>query len=500
MKKTILIITSLFVFAVGSVSAQYNETNNLFYFSQRSPEANQLNPAFFPSNNAFYLKLPTVGFQFGFPLALSDMIYYDEASDKNIISFDRMLNTLNNSSQFRLGVDANILGFGFRIHNLFLDFNTQLRFNFNLGLPVDLLNFLTTGNVDNNNEVISEITLIDGDFFNTQAYLETSLGAGYKLPILPLTIGAHVKLLSGLFNMQMDNTKITFNTSQEFDTVSAHMYYELMAASFAEMDTTGGPLAIPGNMINNLVAHPMDAVKALFDMGGNTGIAFDIGAKYDLGPFTFSASINDLTAGIHWQRNILGFVPEGGMVPIDFGGLDMNELLDNGTFNLDTLSNYISSQLDKMKMQVTEDATDYWYSIPTKLNVAATANLGILKAGVLFHGQWDRGLISKKNAFELDLGDNVKNTFRFNTTISAGLNLFNWAELILATSIVSDGNKISPLNPGLGFIFTPATILQTYFMLDYASSIYLAEMKAFNVKFGFNILIGGGGRRKVLGF
>ena len=500
MKKSLILMASLFVLATGGASAQYSETNNLFYFSQRSPESNMLNPAFFPSSNTFFLKLPTVGVQFGLPLAFSDMVYYDPESDMNVISYDYMLENLQNNSQFRLGADVNLLGFGFRVHNLFFDFNTQLHFNLNLGLPVDILSFLAKGNVDANNQPIPEVMLLDGDFFNTQAYLETSVGAGYTLPFIPLTVGAHVKMLSGLFNMQMDNTRVTFNTSEGFDTVSAHVYYEIMASSIAPVDTTGGVTAIPGNMINSMVQHPMDIVKSLFDLNGNTGLAFDIGAKYQLGPFTFSASINDLTAGIHWQRNIVGFVPEGGMVPIDMNGLDLNEFIDNGSINVDTLGKYFKEQLKKMNPKLVTDANDYWFSIPTKMNLATTVNLGILKAGVLFHGQWDRGLMSRKNVTQLDWDDNVKNTFRFNTTISAGLNLFNWAELILASSVVSDGNKISPLNPGLGFIFTPGTFFQTYFMLDYASSIYLADMKAFNIKAGFNILIGGGGKRRILGF
>ena len=94
----------------------------------------------------------------------------------------------------------------------------------------------------------------------------------------------------------------------------------------------------------------------------------------------------------------------------------------------------------------------------------------------------------------------MQNTFRYNTTLSVGLNLFNWIELIAASSVVYDGQKLSPLNPGLGLIFTPATVLQTYFFVDYASSIHLVDMKAFNIKFGMNILIGRGGKHRVLGF
>ena len=141
----------------------------------------------------------------------------------------------------------------------------------------------------------------------------------------------------------------------------------------------------------------------------------------------------------------------------------------------------------------TTDA-DYWFSIPTKINLGASFSFAkILRAGLLFHGQFDRGLLSQRNKYELDLTGDIKNTFRFNTTLSFHANLFNWAEVIIGSSIVYDGKKINPLNPGIGLVFTPATAFQVYLMADYVSSIYLVEAKAFNVKFGLNLLFGMGG-------
>lgn len=500
MKKHITLLATLFAMAVGSASAQYSETNNLFYFAQRTPQSNQLNPALFPSSNSFYLQLPSVGAQFGMPLAFNDFVYYDPEQDLNIIDVNRTLDKLTENNQFRLGMDVNLLGFGLRIRNLFVDFNTQLHYNLNVGVPMTLFNTLLTGNVNDDGSAILVDTLLDGSLFNMQAYLETSIGAGYTLPIIPLTVGVHAKLLSGIMNVQTDNTLVTLETDDEFNDVTARIYYELMGASAVKLDEADNINDMLSSMTQNLT-NISDIAKSMFDLSGNTGLAFDIGAKYEFGPLTISASINDLSAGIHWQKNLIGFAPKGGAVPIEFSGLDLEYLLENGSFNLDTLGKYFNEQLEKMSPQtISGEGNDYWYSIPTKMNLAATANLGILKAGILFHGQFDRGLLSKKNIRELDLSGNVKNTFRFNTTLSAGINLFNWAELIVASSVVSDGKKISPLNPGVGFIFTPATVLQTYVMLDYASSIYFSGMKAFNVKAGLNVLIGRGGKRKIMGF
>ena len=139
---------------------------------------------------------------------------------------------------------------------------------------------------------------------------------------------------------------------------------------------------------------------------------------------------------------------------------------------------------------------DYWFSIPTKINFGASFNFAkMLRAGLLLHGQFDRGLLSKKN--KLDLGPDVINTFRFNTTLSFGANLFNWFEVTAGTSFVYDGNKFNFFNPGVGLVFTPGTAIQLYLIGDYVSSIYLVQAKSFNVKFGVNLLFGNGGGNRI---
>ena len=75
MKKTsVLLLLALAMLGMGTASAQFNATNNLFYHTFRTPQSNQLNPAFFPTRNSFYLQLPTVGMQFGSPLAINPLM------------------------------------------------------------------------------------------------------------------------------------------------------------------------------------------------------------------------------------------------------------------------------------------------------------------------------------------------------------------------------------------------------------------------------------------
>lgn len=491
MKKTIIILTALLMLA-GGANAQfsYNETNNLFYHTQRTPQTNMLNPALFPTNNSFYLQLPEFGFQIGIPMTMKDMIYYDATQDANIININNVLDKLTSDNPFRLGVDINVLGFGFKAGQLFFDFNTRIKTSINLALTGNIINAMLNGNMDENGNAISTVNLVDGNLFNAQSYIETSLGAGYTFPSFPLTLGAHVKLLSGIFSVQTENTNVTIETADDFSKVTARVYYQMMASAAFPLDTANG--------ISDIGSHVGDIVKNMFNpFSGNAGLAFDFGVRYDLGPFSFSASINDLSAGIHWQNNVSAVVPRGGVGVFEFSGLELSDIISNNNMSMDSL-NGIADKVTDLFPNYIQDSGDYWYNVPTKINLAASFNfLKMMRAGILLHGQFDRGLLSKKNVTTFDLGNDVINTFRFNTTASLGINLFNWAEMIVASSVVYNGEKVDLFNPGIGFIFTPATVLQTYVMADYVNSIYPSQIKAVNIKFGANLLIGNGGKKKI---
>ncbi len=481
MKKNILFLALGMVALCTQSRAQlsYSETNHLFYHTLRTPQSTLDNVALFPTNNTFYIMFPGVDLQFSGPLKFNDVVYYDNTTNRTLINLDTIFKSMNESNDFHVGASVNLFGFGFKAGNNFITFNTRLVNNVNMCLPTETINTILHGNIDENNAVIPEIEMLNGDILNVTSYLETGIGYARYIPSIDLTVGARVKLLYGVANVQTDNTKIVFNSNT--DSLSANLYYEIQSSTFAPYDT--------------------NQKKFIFNVGdilsnANTGLSFDLGAKYDFGPFTFSFAINDLTAGIHWKHNVTTWKPQAGQGVITFNGLDVSTMLNNGVFSTDSLSNYLKEQFESMK-PTQENEGDYWFSIPTKLNIGASYSFAkILRLGLLLHGQFDRGLLCKSSN-KLDLS--IANTFRFNTTLSLGANLYNWAEVIVGSSVVHDGSGWDFFNPGIGIVLTPATVFQLYFMADYISSFYLIESKAFNLKFGINLLFGKGGRSKVYG-
>ena len=479
MKQRLATLALLFLACLGTANAQFNATNNLMYHSFRTPYSNQLNPALFPTNSTVYVTLPSFGLSFGSPLAASDIVHLDTTSSGEVITvidIDSMLDAMNQNNSFRFGAAFNLFGFGFKVNNMFFNAGLTMHNNINVGLPISTINALRYGNVDANGNAINEITLVDGDLLNFTNYLEFSVGGGYKFEPINLTVGAHAKMLFGLANLQTDNTRAVLITDDNFERIGVDLYYEIQSAAAMSVDSNGA---------------------SNFSLG-NTGVSFDLGARYDLGPFTFTASINDLSAGIHWRRNVTTVTPEGGHTTIQFDGEDVTGLINGGDMNIDSLTAYYQSLLNGMAPG-TDNNDDYWYSIPTKINLGASYSFAkFFRAGLLLHGQFDRGLLSKTNRYALDLTGGVTNTFRFNTTLSFGVNLFNWVEVLLGSSVVYDGEHMDFFNPGVGLVLTPGTVVQLHLMADYVSSIWLTDAKAFNIKVGLSMLLGNGGKTKIL--
>lgn len=465
--KKIFIIGIMCVMGAMGAKAQFDETNNLFYHLVRTPQSNYLNPAFYPIKTTFYINLPGTELQFGSPLAMTDVIHYDKSSQTTVIDLDNILSCLSKENKFRLGANVNVFGFGFKVKNMFFTFSSRLTNTVNMGLPVSAIDALRVGNMNDDGTVRPVVELLSGDVVNATSYLETALGAAYSFDNLHLTVGLRAKLLYGVLNIRTDNTKLEFVTDPSMDSVTARMYYEVQSAACVPYDTA------TGFDIN---------VGDLFNLGkANTGLAFDLGAKYDWGPFTFSLAINDLSAGIHWKNNVITWRPQGGQGVIEFTGMDVSSILDHGEMSTDSLSAYIEERLGNMTPTMV-DSGDYWFAVPTKINLGASYSFAkMFRAGLLFHGQFDRGLLCKGN-------DGVENTFRFNTTLSCSVNLANWVEAVVGSSIVYDGESLDLFNPGFGLILTPGTFFQLYFMTDYVSSFYLTDSKAFNIKVGLGLL------------
>lgn len=462
----LLLTLALIMGIMLPVQAQRITDNAVFYHSFRSPWSNELNPALFPKQSGWYLTTAKTSVAIELPLSYNELgLRYDPAEDVTILDVNNLLNNLySNGCNINNINDVNVLGFGFNAKDRFqMSFSSGVRTMVNTSIPLGLLKILTHGNLNDE----GHLDFGGDEIVSIQAYAYASASAALKLPILPLTIGARFKLLDGLTAVSLDNLTVDLTTPEDVSMMQLRTNYIIHTAGLVK----GVDMDFSKLNVQDL----LDELKSF----ANLGYTFDLGAKFSLGPLDLSMSIVDLGPGIKWCNSPKKWVPKEQNITVTFDGLDLSTLIDNGTINTDFLSIWEDSLTSLI--DYTSEECAYWYSIPTNLYLGASASLGkILRAGYLFQGQWTNGWINRNH------GGN--NHFCCNNTLSGHLNLFNWLELSVANSFTYDGNHLTWLNPGAALTLSLGGTSQLFAALEYASNMYLTDVKAVHVMFGLNMV------------
>lgn len=454
----------------SKANAQLLNSNDVFYHSFNSPLQTRLNPAFFPYESTFYLTLPRIGMGFQMPFSYNDLgLKYDTQTDTTTVDLNHIINLIQEKGTWiGLNVDVDAIGFGFRIKNFFVNYASGVRVNSNLTVPLNALHLLTDGNTGQ----YATLNMGTTDFFVGQAYIYNSLGLSYTLPNIPLTVGARFNLLDGIQNVGADNLNLIL-TNEDNNVLRLEADYKANAAGIVKFER------FQREGKEDSIAVSIDETLPL-----NLGYTFDIGAKYDLGKFSFSASLLDFGPGIQWTSNVKTVIPKHQNHVITFEGIDLSKV--NITFDeegnpvsykLD--STYLQGFVDSLKSMIAtvEDGESYWCGVPTRMYLGASYTLGrMLRVGALFHGEWNRGIFY------------TGNTFRHSTSLSATFNLFNWLEVSAANAITYDGNKMNFFSPGIGVSLNLFERLQFYSAVDYLSNLYATDIKAVRAYVGINFV------------
>lgn len=450
----------LFMALPWNASAQHElPSNELMYHSFRMPQSNQLNPAFFPRNNTFYFTFPRFNFSFGFPLSYNEIgLNYNKQTDKTELDMFQLIDKMSDNNQLNFDLNIDLIGFGFRVNRMFFTFGSSFALNANLTLPKDAFDALT----DNSKSLIGRdnaMVLASDDFITLNSYLRYSIGGGYEFEQIPLTVGGHINILNGIVNVNTDQTDVRlYATDAYYSKLIASVDYQIQSAGIAsyksdEFSFDGSP--------------------------SSYGFTFDLGAQYAYDNFLFSASLVDVGPGIHWKQNVVTHQSKGSTLTFD--GVDITTLITNGHFDT-SFAQAFRDSLTNIYEIVDNEGGDFWFSVPTKINLGASYTFAneMLRAGFLFHGQWDKGLFSH----------GYTNRFRFNTTLSLTANLKDWIEVMFGNSLVFDSHRTDLFNPGFGIVLSPGKAVQLYTMVDYLSSFYMADCKSFNLSMGMNVMIG----------
>lgn len=471
---TVLVAFLLMAMPWNHVSAQHElPTNELMYHSFRLPQSNQLNPAFFPRNDNTYITLPRFGFSFGLPITYNEVgLKYNAQTDRTQLDIFQLLDKMSDNNHLNFDIEIDMLGFGIRVKRAFFTFASSLVIGANVTLPKEAFDALT----EKSSSLIgydNAMVLASDDFVTANCYTRFSFGGGYEFESMPLTVGGHLNILNGLANINSNKTDIRlYATDEYYSTLVALMDYQFQSAGIASYKDK----------------------KFSFDGSpSNFGFTVDLGAQYTYDKFVFSAALIDLGPGIHWTQNVTTYHPKSKSIVFD--GVDITTLISGGEFD-STFAQRFRDSLTYLYEIVDEEGGDFWYAVPTKIKLGASYLFAddMLRAGFLFHGQWDKGLVCPGYGFSVP-----SNCFRFNTTLSLTANLKDWLEVMAGNSLVFDSHRTDLFNPGVGIVLTPFRTIQFYMMADYISSFYVVDSKNFNFTMGLNVLIGGGSNKSSAG-
>lgn len=406
------------------------------YYLENVPQTSFINPAMVPRANSF----------FGIPGAnsiytgINTDIFGSELFQSGPNGTDITLTDANyDFGPFydRIGKAANLsayasiapIVFGFSGKKGYFTFSWTEKVQASMAMPKDFFRIIDIGGFSDGTQLdFSPLAL------NAQYYREWSFGYSYQF-MSNLRVGAHAKLLQGLAAAKTDLEAFKINTSKTLWEIQAKGNVYLSAP----VDITTDENNIPDGMgeFDSSASNIID--KGVLNFS-NPGLAFDIGAVYELNPaWTFSASVNDL-GFIKWNGDLTTLTAQG---TFSFDGLQVD-----GT-TLDSLSgDYISRMfIDSLKtaIDLQKGARSFSTGLGPKIYLGALYNV---------NHYFSLGALSRTSFY--------KNDFQQEFNISANLNLYHFLSTSLNyTYAVNGANSV-----GLAMSMRGGP-LQFYMALDY---------------------------------
>jgi len=440
------------------------QVNHTLYFMERIPQSNQINPALQPNCNV-YVGVPGLSSVYldigNNSLNVTKVLQYNRDLD-SLITFlhplaDRSIffNALKEKNFLYNNFQYDILSFGFRVQNLYFHFNTSLKSFTYFTYPKSFLQLIINGSD------IGNITDLKTFGINNITYGEMSLGMSDKLSD-ELTIGAKIKLLSGLASIITDNKQFLVETYEDQDSKIINRFTADVAFKtylpYLEDSPNGSEITV--DSIFRFKEKPQNAIKPF----ESRGIGFDLGIMYTgLENIRLSASIVDL-GYIAWKKNTYSYKMRSSYT---ISGVEINkDSLE------DAFKNPIGSINDSVKFSKSPDK--FTTALPTKLYIGGEYFL---------ETYFSFGLMSVSQYFS--------NAFYQQFTFSANFRPLRAAMLSVSYSFINNGLS----NFGAGISFRPLPPLQCYLLADYIPLRYGKQYvpiyaRSFNMRFGLNFTFG----------
>jgi outer membrane protein OmpA-like peptidoglycan-associated protein len=453
-------IVSVLLLLIITTYAKAQQSLTL-YNMQAIPQAMYVNPGMMPLTNV-NIGLPGISSNYinygnnGF--ALHDLIKAD-ANGGMLIDANSFLGKLKTNNNLNINAHIDILSFGFKVKKKnYFSFNLTERIDVRFSFTKDLFSFAINGNgsAANLNRDMQLNPGIDASHFR-------EWGVNYTREInKKLTIGGRLKYLSGIENVNTENTRITLNTNSQ--------YYALTGTGNVLVNTSGTDSAAGKNTASILG----------FNTGRkNRGAAIDVGASYKLNEkFSFSASITDF--GFITWKDYTAKISSHINGTVHYNGVPVSQAINDTTGFGQAAQNYGDSLAKAYKID-TVYKTSYTTMLTTQFHLGAN--------------YW----LNEKNNVGLVLNGRYANK-QFNPALCISFNnrVGRWFSASVSYSMLNRSYN----NVGLGLAFTGP--VQFYVVSDNILSFlvfdkYKSDNSSFvvpayshnlNLRFGINITLG----------
>ena len=455
-----------------SANAQFLRTS---YFMEGTHYRQQLNPALTPTKG--YFNLPVIGAVNATvgstSLGYQDIIDIIDDGDDFYTKPDFM-NRLKDNNKLNVNFSTEILSAGWYKGKNFWSFNIGLRTDIGANLTKNMFTFLNEMETVEENWRNSNYD-ISGQRLNINAYTEVGLGLSRQINSR-LTVGARVKALLGIGNMELKLNKVAMNANlpndAEITKWSSESYWSSMTPSQAAQAaqelkdkfnnyhanlTVGAELKSSFKGLELKEEEGKDYVTDFDFDSGKLGIAgygfgIDLGASYKiLDNLTVSASVLDL-GFISWSKSSTK-IASANPDPIDIKGSTYANMVDPNNPNtvmnaVNQLQNDAQGYMDRV---TNGDVLDY-DMLQLEVGDAKESRKSRLASTLVLGAEY--GFFNNK------LAVGVLSTTRFvqpdaltELTFSANYRPKSWFNVALSYSAIQSAGKSFGLGLKLGPVF-----------------------------------------------
>ena len=455
-----------------SANAQFLRTS---YFMEGTHYRQQLNPALTPTKG--YFNLPVIGAVNATvgstSLGYQDIIDIIDDGDDFYTKPDFM-NRLKDNNKLNVNFSTEILSAGCYKGKNFWSFNIGLRTDIGANLTKNMFTFLNEMETVEENWRNSNYD-ISGQQLNINAYTEIGLGLSRQINSR-LTVGARVKALLGIGNMELKLNRVAMSANlpsdQQINQWSSESYWNSMTPSQAAQAaqelkdkfnnyhanlTVGAELKSSFKGLELQEEEGKDYVTDFDFDSGKLGIAgygfgIDLGASYKiLDNLTVSASVLDL-GFISWSKSSTK-IASANPDPIDIKGSTYANMVDPNNPNtvmnaVNQLQNDAQGYMDRV---TNGDVLDY-DMLQLEVSDAKESRKSRLASTLVLGAEY--GFFNNK------LAVGVLSTTRFvqpdaltELTFSANYRPKSWFNVALSYSAIQSAGKSFGLGLKLGPLF-----------------------------------------------